>query len=113
MGKFKTSLVGVTFEGRQVNVRLVATGQKLFWINENNPHDANAMLIFADEEKKVQLGHLRAELAAKLMDRARKKSCEYEIFADKVTGGGIDFLGRQKNYGLNVIIYTRWLKRTQ
>jgi len=111
MGKFKTSLVGVTFEGRQENIRLVATGQKLFWKNEvDNPHDSNAILLFADEEMKVQLGHIRAELAGKLMERLNNKKCEYEMFADRVTGGGIDFLGRPKNYGLNIIVYTRWSK---
>ena len=106
MGKFNSSLVGVTFNNRQNNIPLVNTGQKLFWSNEStNPFDSNAILVYADEDKKIELGHLRADLAVKLMDRFKNKKCDYELFVERVTGGGDNM-----NLGLNIVIYTRWIK---
>jgi len=98
-----TKLVGVSIredgEDRQMNVRAVQDGQKLFWQNEkDNPFDANAIKVFSDEQMKKPLGYISKELAADLIKQGTQFGYKYEMWATKVTGGA----GR--TYGLNVRI---------
>jgi len=104
MGQFKTRLVGVTFEGRQERVALLSNGQKLFWKHEaDNPHDSNAMRVYVDVGMTQDVGHLRANLAKKLMERKKEKGCGYEVFVEKLTGGE-----KGLNYGVIILVVTTW-----
>jgi single-stranded-DNA-specific exonuclease len=107
MGKFFSKLVGVTFEGRQERVALLSKGQKLFWKHEeDNPHDSNAMRVYADVEMTQDVGHIKANLAKKLMERKKEKGCGYEVFVEKLTGGE-----KGLNYGVIVLVVTTWPQR--
>jgi hypothetical protein len=107
MAQLITSLVGVTFEGRQDRLQFLSPGQKLFWKHEaDNPHDPNAMKIFSDAEMTQDIGHLRANLAKKLVERIKEKNCDYLMFVEKVIGGG-----EGRNFGVRVLVVTQWPKR--
>jgi single-stranded-DNA-specific exonuclease len=82
-----SKLVGVSFDGRQDNLRLVQPGFRLFWFHEkDNQYDANAVKVFADPTMRVELGHLKRELAAKVVERIAAGE-KLEIFAAQLTGG--------------------------
>lgn len=98
-----SKLVGVSIrqdgEDRQLNVRSVNDGQKLFWKHEsNNPFDSNAIKVYSDENMTKPLGYIAKELAADLIRQGRNFGYKYDIYADKVTGGA----GR--TFGLNIRI---------
>jgi hypothetical protein len=105
MAQLTTSLVGVTFNGRQERIRLLSPGQKLFWRHESeNPHDANAMRVFADAEMTQDVGHLRANLAKILIERKASRNCEFHLFVEKVVGGTEE----KQNLGVRVLVMTEW-----
>ena len=107
MSQLITSIVGVTFEGRQDRLALLSPGQKLFWRHEeNNRFDSNAMHIFSDAEMTQDVGHLRTNLAKKLIERKKEKNCDYLMFVEKVIGGG-----EGRNLGVRVLVVTQWPKR--
>lgn len=98
-----SKVVGVSIrengEDRQLNVRAVKDGQKLFWKHEeNNPFDSNAIKLYSDEAMTKALGYLNRELALELMTQMKKFGYKYEVWATQVTGGA----GR--TYGLNITI---------
>jgi hypothetical protein len=107
MAQLITSLVGVTFEGRQERLRFLSPGQKLFWRHEaENPHDSNAMRIFVDAQMTQDLGHIRANLAKILMARKKEKNCDYLMFVERFVGGG-----EGKSFGVRILVVTQWPKR--
>lgn len=111
MSQFKTKLAGVTFEGRQDIVRQCVKGQKLFWKHDkDNRYDKNAIVVCLDPECIVTVGHIGAQLAAKLVDRIAKKDCVYEMYVSEVTGGGKKSDGDSLNYGINILVVTAWAK---
>ncbi len=94
-----SKIVGVTFEGRQENVKKVQPGFNLFWVHEkDNEYDPNAIKVFADPEMTLELGHLKRELAEQVVEwLADGKTMQ--IVAEQVTGGK-----ENQSYGLNVRI---------
>lgn len=99
MREMMSKLRGVSFEGRQDNVKKVQPGFNLFWVHEkDNQYDVNAIKVFADPEMKVELGHLRKELAAEAVQWIADGKT-MTIVAEKVTGGG-----ENQSYGLNIRI---------
>ena len=96
---FNSKVVGVTFDGRQKNVPLMHPGFKVFWEHEpNNPYDSNAIHLYGDSEKTIDLGHLSASVAKKFVVRMQR-DVKQEIFVEQVTGGE-----DKKSYGLNIKI---------
>ena len=102
MTVIKTKLKGVSFSAkdgsdRQDNLQKVQPGFKLFWEHEHdNKYDPNAIIVYADPAKKIELGHVSAELAKKLQEY--KRACHViDIFALELTGGQ-----GKKSFGLNV-----------
>lgn len=95
--EFYTKLVGVTFAGRQEQIRGIPPAQPLSLVREpENSHDPNAVKVL--EPGGATLGYLKADLArhlAAVMD----KGMEYKAQAASVTGGSED-----KPYGLNIFI---------
>ena len=82
-----SKLTGVTFNGRQDNLRLVQPGFRLFWFHEkDNQYDANAVKVFADPTMRVELGHLNRRLAADFIARVGEGK-EQEIYCAQITGG--------------------------
>jgi len=77
--KFKTKVVGVTFDNlngssRQDAIRGLNIGDRLqlAW-NPSNPHDSNAILVFGrgsmhELDGDTCIGHLKADLAADVVD---------------------------------------------
>ena len=77
--KFKTKVVGVTFDNlngssRQAAIRNIKIGDRLqlAW-NPSDPYDSNAILIFgkgsmSELEEDTCIGHLKADLAADVVD---------------------------------------------
>ena len=102
MTVIKTKLVGVSFdaksgESRQDNLQKVQSGFKLFWEHEqDNKYDPNAIIVYADPAKTIELGHISAELAKKLQEFKRAGHV-IDIFALELTGGQ-----GKKSFGLNV-----------
>ena len=102
MTVIRTKLFGVSFcakdgSERQDNLQKVQPGFKLFWIHEqDNPYDSNAILMFGDPAKTIELGHISAELAKKLQEYKREGRV-IDIFALELTGGQ-----GKKSFGLNV-----------
>ena len=99
MTRIHSKLSGVTFNGRQDNLQLVEPGFNLFWVHEkDNEYDENAILVFADPKKTIELGYLRKELAKEFVERT-KQGIDQQIIAQQVTGGDSN-----KSYGLNIVI---------
>ena len=99
MKEIFSKLVGVTFHNRQDNLQLVNVGFNLFWkCEEDNPFDKNAIIVYADPEMKIELGHIKKELAAELQGYIGAKR-EIKIIAEQLTGT----LPKQ-TFGLNVKI---------
>ena len=99
MTELMSKLVGVSFDGRQENVKIVQPGFNLFWVHEkDNQYDANAIKVFVDPEMTKELGHLRKELAAEAVGWIADGKT-MTIVAEQVTGGG-----QNKSYGLNIRI---------
>lgn len=91
-----TKLVGVTFQGRQEVIRELEEGQTLFWIKDHkNPHDENAIEVFADSGLRKSVGHLSRKVAEKL------RFAHIVVRVAKITGGGQD-----RNLGVNVVVET-------
>ena len=102
MREYKTKLVGVSFNNRQKNIKDLKPGFRLFFIHEkDNIYDANSILVYADPEMKIELGHLRRELAAEFVKRIAE-GVRHEIFVDQVTGGE-----DKKSFGVNVRVMIR------
>lgn len=93
--KFYTKIAGVTFEQRQERIKDLEIGQELILCREpENPHDANAIAVYAGEQ---QLGYLKRTLAqqlAVLMDKGNR----YQALVAQVTGG------QEQHYGVNILI---------
>ncbi|MCL4516917.1 MAG: single-stranded-DNA-specific exonuclease RecJ, partial [Firmicutes bacterium] len=94
--EFYTKLAGVTFGGRQEEIRRISPAQPLFLIREpENIYDPNAVKVL--EPGGATIGYLKADLArhlAAVMDRGM----DYQARVALVTGGG------DRAYGLNIFI---------
>jgi single-stranded-DNA-specific exonuclease len=97
MREFHSKIAGVSFNERQKNIPNVVPGQNL-WIKheKNNPHDQNAVLVFADEKHEFELGHLNKKMAKKVVERLNN-GVKQTFEATKVTGEPYP-----KRYGLNI-----------
>jgi len=99
MREMMSKLVGVSFDGRQENVKAIQPGFHLFWVHEkDNQYDPNAIHVFADPALTKDLGHLRKELAAEAVQWIAEGKT-MTIVAEQVTGGK-----NQQSYGLNIRI---------
>lgn len=91
-----SKIAGVSFNGRQRLVRNLSIGIPLRLVREqNNQYDENAIKITTIGG--IQLGYIRAGLAAKLaplMDEGNKFNCKVL----EITGG------EDKNFGCNILI---------
>jgi len=97
----RTKLVGVSFEGRQDNIKQVTDGLRLFWEHEpNNIYDANAIHVYADPNKEISLGHLSKEIAAKFVQWIAAGE-DLSILCTQVTGGKT----AHQSFGVNVEIH--------
>jgi hypothetical protein len=93
-----SKLVGTTFHDRQESVKALNDGQRLYWKHEqDNVFDENAILVFADEQRTREVGHLNRRLAEVFVKRM-KRGVEQAITVSKVTGNG-------PPYGVNVIVH--------
>lgn len=63
-----SKLMGVTFGFRQVNIySFLKEGMQLTWKHDKeNKYDSNAILCYADEAQKFEVGFISRELAAKI-----------------------------------------------
>lgn len=86
---FFTKIKGVTMEpGRQEALRSLTKGQTLYFNHEkDNKFDSNAIAIFADENRKVQLGYLSKELAPDILEYLYTHSVKVTMAVSEVTGG--------------------------
>jgi len=97
----RTKLVGVSFDGRQDNIKHVTNGSRLFWAHEsNNIYDSNAIHIYADPYKNISLGHLSKEIAAKFVQWIAAGE-DISILCTQVTGGKT----AHQSFGVNVEIH--------
>lgn len=95
----KSKIVGVSFGDRQENVRSIVPGFVLFWRHEvENPYDENAVAVFVDPSMRMQVGHLKRELAKEFMGWVVENR-NPRIIAEQVTGGK-----EKQSYGVNVRI---------
>jgi hypothetical protein len=95
--EYPSKLVGVSFNNRQINLKNVVEGQELFFKHEkNNPHDENAVLVYADAEMTKELGHLNRKMAKKVCQRIAT-GVPQQIFAKQRTGEDYP-----KRFGLNI-----------
>jgi hypothetical protein len=78
-----------------MNVKDLLPGQKVFWKREQNPHDPNAIALYADEQMTASLGHISRKFAAWLVSRLDEKK-DFVIYVTQRTGGD------GKNYGVNI-----------
>ena len=97
----RTKLVGVSFDGRQENIKTLEDGFMLFWEHEeDNKYDPNAIHVYADPAKTISVGHLSREIAEKFVkwiDEGQNLS----IVCSQVTGGKT----AHQSYGVNIEIY--------
>lgn len=97
--EINTKCVGVTFENRQDAVKDMSTGDRVFWVHEeDNPYDKNCIALYADSAHEKQLGYLNKGMAQDFVLRMRA-GIDQEIYVTLVTGGG-----EKKSYGLNMRI---------
>ena len=95
--EFNTRLVGVSFKGRQENLPKVVPDQELFWKHEADSRwDPNSVLVYADAEMTLELGHLNRRIAKNVVRRMQEGVAQ-KIFVNKVTGDAYP-----RRYGLNV-----------
>jgi single-stranded-DNA-specific exonuclease len=99
MKEMMSKLVGVSFDGRQDNVKKIQPGFNLFWVHEkDNQYDPNAIKVFADPEMVHELGHLKKELAEQVVEWLADGKTMM-IVAEQVTGGKDN-----QTFGLNIRI---------
>lgn len=97
-----SKLTGVSFEGRQQNLRLVQQGFRLFWVHEkDNQYDSNAVKVFADPAMRVELGHLNRDLAKDFV-QAVAEGKMMEIYCAQLTGGKFG-----RSYGMNIKVLVK------
>ena len=88
---FHTKLAGVTFEGRQDVLAVLAQGTPLRLVRQpDNEFDANACALL--DPRGNQVGYLNRRLAAALAP-AIDRGVEYDVEVTDVTGGGEHALG--------------------
>ena len=93
--QFFTKIVGVTFDNRQELLAELQVGQQLELIHEtDNPHDVNAIGVYADGE---QLGYLKRNIARHLADNF-DNGVAYQAVVVQVTGSV------EQNLGANIFI---------
>lgn len=93
--KFYTKVVGVTFEDRQSSLAKLTMGQQLELRHECiNPHDENAVAVYAGTEK---IGYLKRNMAKSLAPNF-DKGVAYTAMVSQITGGG------DQHFGVNVFI---------
>ncbi len=93
--QFFTKVVGVTFENRQELLAELQVGQQLDLVHEkDNPHDENAIAVYADG---AQLGYLKRNIARHLAANF-DNGVEYQAVVVQVTGS------IEKNLGVNIFI---------
>lgn len=93
-----TKVVGVTFDMRQMHITMIENGQMLYWEHEpENKYDSNCINIFADSDKRYQIGNLSRELAKEFVERIDLYT--QRIYVNQVTGGDGD-----RTYGVNIAI---------
>lgn len=99
MRRIHSKVTGVTFNDRQQVVAQLSRGFKLFYKREpDNEYDKNAISLYADPGKTLEVGHVKRELAEKvapLIDAGVK----VDVAVIGVTGG----VGSQ-SYGCNIVI---------
>ncbi len=95
-GAFYTKVAGVTFEGRQDSVRMLAPGEPLVLRREpDNPHDPYAVKVMAGQG--VQIGYLSARVASRLAP-SMDSGARYAATVSQITGGG------ERSYGVNIYV---------
>lgn len=93
--QFFTKIVGVTFDNRQDLLAELQVGQQLELFHEtDNPHDENAIAVYADGE---QLGYLKRNIARHLAENF-DNGITYQAVVVQVTGS------IEKNLGANIFI---------
>lgn len=93
--QFYTKVVGVTFENRQSLVEQLIAGQLVELRRErNNPHDENAISVFAND---AQIGYLKRNIARHLAPNF-DQGIGYSAMVVQVTGSA------EKNWGVNLFI---------
>jgi hypothetical protein len=99
--EFKTKLVGTSFKNRQSNLGKVEPSNILFWKHEaENIHDTNAILVFSDQSRTHELGHLSRKVAARFIELIGKGKTPI-IVCKELTGGKWP-----KKQGINIrIVY--------
>jgi hypothetical protein len=96
---FFSKIKGVTMENnRQANINKLVKAQKLFvHFEDDNKYDPNAIKLFADEAKLIDLGYISKDLVADLRE-FKKLGIDFEVRVTDVTG-----LGKQTQ-GCNILI---------
>lgn len=96
-GAFYTKVVGVSFEGRQDQIRTLEPGHRLRLHREpHNAHDPHAIKVLTDAGE--QIGYLSAKLAARLAPSV-DSGTRYAVSISDITGGGED-----RHLGVNIYI---------
>jgi hypothetical protein len=101
--EFFSKIKGVTMEPyRQERVAKLTAGQELFFMHEtDNQYDKNAIKLFTDKERTIDLGYVGKEITPDLLDYMYNHGVRFSIFVSEVTGGG-EKNGVIKNWGCNI-----------
>jgi single-stranded-DNA-specific exonuclease len=97
----KTTVVGVTFDGRQEVVATLKSGDELVLVREpTNKYDKNAVAVHIDLNGFAgqQLGYINRVLAEKMSARL-SRGVKLSAVVDEVTGGGEGY-----DYGVKIEI---------
>lgn len=97
MLEFYTKVVGVTFEGRQRNIRYTSVGDRLTLARDkNNPFDCNAIKVF--NSAGADLGFISKELAEKMAPQM-DMGVIYTATVTSITG-----TNPGENMGVNILV---------
>jgi hypothetical protein len=99
---FHSKIKGSTMvPGRQDQLKALHKGQRLHYVHEkDNPYDSNAIKLFADEAKAIELGYIGKDLAPKILEYISRGKI-VSIYVSEVTGGDN---GRSSGCNLEIFV---------
>jgi hypothetical protein len=98
--EFFSKIVGVTFEERQDRISKLVSGQELFFLHDKqNEYDPNAIKLFSDKERLIELGFIKKEITPDLLEYMYTHNVRFGVFVSEVTGGA-----DKKSFGCNIKI---------